>query len=137
MSFPGLFSYQETTEGITVRVQVHYGADESEPERKLWLWHYHVRIENGSGFTVKLMDRHWVIVDGDGARRDVMGEGVVGEQPVIPPGKSFDYVSGCALHTPKGDMHGRYGMQDHTGRRFEIAIPRFHLRIPAGPMRPG
>ncbi len=136
MSFPGLFSCQETTEGITVRVQVHYGANESEPDRKLWLWHYHVRIENGSGFTVTLKDRHWIIVDGDGVRRDVMGEGVVGEQPLLAPGESFDYVSGCALHTPNGDMHGRYGMEDHTGRRFEIAIPRFALRIPAGPIQP-
>lgn len=134
MSIPGLFSVHATTEGITVRVQPRYAADESEPERQLWLWQYHVRIENAGGVTVTLRDRHWVIVDGDGDRRDVMGEGVVGEQPMIAPGDSFDYVSGCALNTPGGAMHGRYGMEDQSGRRFEVTIPEFRLSVPPGAM---
>lgn len=132
MSLPGLFSHVATTEGITVRVQPRYGRDESEPERNLWFWQYHVRIENGGGVTVQLRDRHWIILDADGTRRDVMGEGVVGEQPLIAPGDSFDYVSGCALHTAGGAMRGCFGLEDQSGRRFEVAIPQFELKVPAG-----
>ncbi|MCG2841682.1 Co2+/Mg2+ efflux protein ApaG [Sandaracinobacter sp. RS1-74] len=127
---PGLFSAVATTEGIIVRVQPRYAGDQSDPENGHWVWHYHIRIENGSGVTVRLIDRAWVIVDGNGARRDVMGEGVVGEQPEIHPGESYDYVSGCPLSTPMGHMRGRYGMEDKGGRRFEVEIPGFDLISP-------
>lgn len=130
MTVPGLFSFVAVTEGVTVRVQPHFAADDSDPAGGHYLWHYHIRIENGGGVTVQLIDRHWVIVDGDGVRKDVMGEGVVGEQPLIAPGESFDYVSGCPLTTPMGQMHGRFGMVDHSGRRFEVAIPTFDLVSP-------
>lgn len=130
MSIPGLFTSVATTEGITVRVQPRYAGDQSDPENGHWVWHYHVRIENGSGLQVQLRDRHWIITDGHGERRDVMGEGVVGEQPVIPPGGSYDYVSGCPLSTPMGQMRGHFGMQDGGGRRFEVEIPAFDLISP-------
>ncbi|MGQ5702465.1 Co2+/Mg2+ efflux protein ApaG [Sandaracinobacteroides sp. A072] len=130
MSLDSLFAAEATTEGITVRVQPRYAGDQSDPAHGHWVWHYHVRIENGSGFAVQLMDRHWIIIDGRGERRDVMGEGVVGEQPVIEPGKSYDYVSGCPLTTPMGSMRGRYGMLDSGGRRIDVAIPAFDLISP-------
>jgi ApaG protein len=130
MSLPGLFTSVATTEGITVRVQPRYAGDQSDPENGHWVWHYHVRIENGSGMQAQLLDRHWIITDGHGERRDVMGEGVVGEQPVIAPGGSYDYVSGCPLATPMGQMRGRFGMQDTGGRRFEVEIPAFDLLSP-------
>jgi ApaG protein len=130
MSLPGLFTAVASTEGITVRVQPRFAADQSDPANGHWIWHYHIRIENGSGMTVQLIDRAWTIIDGNGNRRDVMGEGVVGEQPVIPPGGSYDYVSGCPLATPMGQMVGHYGMVDPGGRRFEVAIPLFHLTSP-------
>jgi ApaG protein len=130
MSLPGLFTSVATTEGITVRVQPRYAGDQSDPENGHWVWHYHVRIENGAGVQVQLLDRHWIITDGHGDRRDVMGEGVVGEQPVIAPGGSYDYVSGCPLATPMGQMRGTFGMQDGGGRRFEVQIPVFDLLSP-------
>lgn len=85
--------------------------------------------------TLQLIDRAWIIIDGHGGRRDVMGEGVVGEQPVIAPGGSYDYVSGCQLSAPMGTMHGRYGMENSGGRRIEVEIPSFDLispELPAG-----
>ncbi|TPE59263.1 Co2+/Mg2+ efflux protein ApaG [Sandaracinobacter neustonicus] len=127
---PGLFSAVATTEGISVRVQPRYAADQSDPANGHWVWHYHIRVENGSGMEVQLIDRHWIITDGHGVRKDVMGEGVVGEQPVIAPGGSYDYVSGCPLATPMGYMVGRFGMVDGGGRRFEVAIPGFDLLSP-------
>ncbi len=130
MSLRGLFSAVATTEGVTVRVSPSFIADDSDPAGGHWLWHYYIRIENGGGVAVQLIDRHWIITDGRGIRRDVMGEGVVGEQPVIAPGEAYDYVSGCPLATPMGTMRGRFGMVDSGGRRFEVEIPSFDLVSP-------
>lgn len=130
MSLPGFFSAAATTQGITVRVQPRFAGDQSDPENGHWVWHYHIRVENRSGMEAQLIDRHWIITDGRGERRDVMGDGVVGEQPVIPHGGSYDYVSGCPLSTPMGNMRGRFGMQDSGGRRFEVEIPSFDLLSP-------
>lgn len=130
MSVPGLFAVAATTEGITVRVQPHYSPEDSDPANGHWQWLYHIRLENGGGTTVQLIDRHWIITDGEGQRRDVMGDGVVGEQPTLSPGESFDYVSGCPLTTASGHMVGQFGMVDHSGRRFEVAIPGFDLISP-------
>nr|WP_199555704.1 Co2+/Mg2+ efflux protein ApaG [Sandaracinobacteroides hominis] len=127
---PALFAVSATTEGVTVRVQPSYAADQSDPENGHWVWHYHIRIENGDGMGIQIIDRHWVITDGRGDRRDVMGEGVVSEQPRIAPGGSFDYVSGCHFPTPSGHMQGRFGVLDSAGRRFEVEIPGFDLISP-------
>ena len=94
------FPHAATTDGVTVRVAVSYLPEQSEPRRGRWFWAYHIRIENESARSVQLLTRHWVIIDGRGARHSVEGEGVVGEQPLIEPGASFDYVSGCPLATP-------------------------------------
>ena len=126
-----LFPNAATTNDITVRVAVSYFAEQSDPGAGRWFWAYHVRVENGSTRSVQLLSRSWTIVDGRGGRHEVQGEGVVGEQPLIAPGASFDYVSGCPLATPTGAMSGRYRMVGEDGARFDVAIPRFALIGPA------
>ena len=125
------FPHSATTRDITVRVSVSYLPEQSEPSKGRWFWAYHIRIENEGGKAVQLVSREWVISDGRGARHEVRGEGVVGEQPVVEPGGSFDYVSGCPLTTPTGSMEGRYFMVGADGTAFEVAIPRFPLIAPA------
>ena len=127
----GLFPYEATTGGITVRVAVSYLSEQSQPAHGRWFWSYHIRIENGGDAPVQLLTRHWIISDGRGNRHEVEGEGVVGDQPVIDPGESYDYVSGCPLQTPSGSMEGSYGMIDADGEDFDAAIPRFPLLAPA------
>lgn len=127
-----LFPHAHETDGIVVRVAVSFLPDQSEPERGRWFWSYHIRIENGGGRAVRLMTRHWIITDGRGARHTVEGEGVVGEQPMILPGDSFDYVSGCPLSTPTGNMQGSYRMVADDGAAFDVAIPKFALIAPVG-----
>ena len=126
-----LFPHAAETDGVTVRVSVSYLADQSEPGRGRWFWAYHIRIENAGPRAVQLLTRHWTIIDGRGTRHSVEGEGVVGEQPVIAPGASYDYVSGCPLTTPTGAMQGSYRMVDDSGRTFDAAIPKFALMAPA------
>ena len=126
-----LFPNAATTDGVTVRVSVSYLSEQSEPERGRWFWAYHIRLENEGTETVQLLTRHWVITDGRGARHSVEGEGVVGKQPVIEPGASFDYVSGCPLATPSGAMQGSYQMVREDGAVFAVEIPRFSLFAPA------
>ena len=110
---------------------VSYLPEQSEPERGRWFWAYHIRIENEGAQTVQLLTRHWVITDGRGARHSVEGEGVIGEKPVIAPGDSYDYVSGCPLATPTGSMQGSYRMISADGARLDVAIPKFALLAPA------
>jgi ApaG protein len=126
-----LFPHSATTRDVTVRVVVSFLPEQSEPAKGRWFWAYHVRIENGGRRAVQLVSREWSIVDGRGGRHEVQGEGVVGEQPVIEPGGSFDYVSGCPLNTPTGHMEGRYHVVSAEGSTFAVAIPRFPLVAPA------
>jgi ApaG protein len=122
-----LFPQVATTRDITVRVAVSYLAEQSDPLSNRWFWSYHVRIENRSGVAVQLMSRNWRIADGRGKLHEVQGEGVVGEMPLIAPGGSFDYVSGCPLDTPSGAMSGTYRMVNEDGAAFDVSIPRFEL----------
>ena len=122
-----LFPTVAVTRDIAVRVAASFLSEQSDPSSARWFWSYHVRIENGSNLAVQLLSRRWSIVDGRGTVHEVMGEGVVGEMPLIAPGASFDYVSGCPLDTPTGSMSGTYRMVDEDGRAFEVAIPRFQL----------
>jgi len=126
-----LFSQEEITRDIVVRVSVSYLPEQSEPDRGRWFWAYHIRIENQSHQAVQLLTRHWIITDGRGSRHSVEGEGVVGEQPMIAPGSSYDYVSGCPLATPTGSMQGSYRMIGADGMEFDVAIPKFTLLAPA------
>ncbi len=131
MIMKALFNEEAETRGITVRVSASYLPEQSEPDRGRWFWAYHIRIENDSGVTVQLLTRHWTITDGRGGKHSVEGEGVVGEQPLIAPGGSFDYVSGCPLATPTGHMQGSYRMIGEDGSTFDVAIPKFSLLAPA------
>lgn len=125
-----LFPNVATTRAITVRVAVSYLAEQSDPSIERWFWSYHVRIENGSERSVQLLSRSWRITDGRGIVHEVHGEGVVGEMPLIAPGGSFDYVSGCPLDTATGSMSGSYRMVDEDGTAFDVEIPRFALLAP-------
>jgi len=126
----GFFGYSETTEDITVRVAPRFLAEQSDPDGGRWVWSYHVRIENGGTEPVQLLRRHWLITDGDGRVSEVDGEGVVGEQPLIAPGGSFDYISGCPLPTAHGTMVGEY-LMERAGHCFAVTIPSFQLSQPA------
>lgn len=126
-----LFPHAAVTGDITVRVSVSFLPEQSEPAQGRWFWAYHIRIENGGAKAAQLISREWTISDGRGVTHEVRGEGVVGEQPVIEPGASFDYVSGCPLGTPTGAMEGRYFMIGEDGDTFAVDIPRFPLIAPA------
>ncbi len=126
-----LFQHAAITDGITVRVAVNFLPEQSRIEAGKWFWVYHIRIENGSDETVQLATRHWKITDGRGMVNLVEGEGVVGETPLLRPGQSHDYVSGCPLSTPMGSMEGHYTFVRSGGERFEVKIPFFPLAAPA------
>jgi ApaG protein len=126
-----LFQHAAITDGITVRVAVSFLPEQSQIAAGKWFWVYHIRLENGSDQTVQLATRHWRITDGRGMVNLVEGEGVVGEQPVLAPGQSHDYVSGCPLSTPMGSMEGHYTFVRQSGEAFEVKIPFFPLAAPA------
>ncbi|MAH78727.1 MAG: Co2+/Mg2+ efflux protein ApaG [Rickettsiales bacterium] len=115
---------------IKVSVQSIYLEEHSEPSESSFLWAYQVKIENKSKDTVKLISRYWKIIDANGTTKEVEGQGVVGEQPVLAPGESFEYTSGTPLHTSSGLMHGSYFMKNIDGPNFEVKIPAFSLDIP-------
>jgi ApaG protein len=120
--------YRESTDGIVVEVNPTYLREHSDPSQRLFVFTYEVTISNESRKPVRLVSRHWVIRDGDGAEREVEGEGVVGEQPHLIPGASFTYSSFCPLPTPTGSMRGTYTMARDDGTEFEAKIPLFFLR---------
>ena len=122
--------YSETTRSITVTVRPDYLEDQSSPAEHRYVWAYHVKIENGGSETVQLRRRHWRITDGLGQVHEVRGPGVVGEQPVLGPGESFEYTSGTPLKTPSGIMVGSYEMETRDGGSFSVAIPAFSLDSP-------
>ncbi|MEO5336440.1 MAG: Co2+/Mg2+ efflux protein ApaG [Magnetospirillum sp. WYHS-4] len=122
--------YVSTTHGITVSVEPSYLAEQSDPEAQHFVWAYHVRIENHSSGPVRLLTRYWKITDARGTVREVHGDGVVGEQPTLAPGESFEYTSGTPLPTPSGIMVGTYGMTTESGQPIEVAIPAFSLDSP-------
>ena len=126
-----LFQHAAITEGITVRVAVNFLPDQSQIEAGKWFWLYHIRIENNSAQAVQLLTRHWRITDARGMLNLVEGDGVVGEQPILHPGQSHDYVSGCPLTTAHGSMAGHYIFQREDSSLLEVAIPFFPLAAPA------
>lgn len=115
---------------IQVQVQSEYLAEQSNPAESRYVFAYHVRITNTGRQPARLLTRHWIIMDGEARVQEVRGDGVVGEQPQLAPGSSFEYSSGAVLETPVGSMHGSYGMIDATGQHFEAQIPAFTLAIP-------
>ncbi|HSV30147.1 MAG TPA: Co2+/Mg2+ efflux protein ApaG [Candidatus Omnitrophota bacterium] len=127
--------YTETTRGITVTVNPVYLDDQSSPADGHYVWAYRVVIENHGEKTVQLRRRRWVITDAMGRVQEVQGAGVVGEQPVLEPGQSFEYTSGTPLPTPSGIMAGSYQMEAEGGEKFDVTIPAFSLDSPHETLR--
>jgi ApaG protein len=113
-----------------VKVESQYDPSRSRPHQNQWFFLYTVRIANEGSVTVQLLSRHWLITDADGEIQEVRGPGVVGEQPILAPGQSFEYTSGCPLTTPFGSMHGTYQMVTARGERFDATIAPFTLSEP-------
>ena len=122
--------YVAVTHDIEVTVEPEYLAERSEPDEDRYFWAYHVTVANHSDVTVQLQTRYWRITDSTGRTEEVRGAGVVGEQPILNPGDSFSYTSGCPLKTSSGIMMGEYQMQGADGRRFAVEIPAFSLDLP-------
>lgn len=122
--------YEATTANIQVSVEPNFLPDQSEPEQHRYVWSYRVVIKNTGALTVQLRSRYWRITDATGRVQEVRGEGVVGEQPVLSPGESYAYTSGCPLPTSSGFMGGAYHMQTREGNTFDVEIPTFSLDSP-------
>jgi ApaG protein len=118
------------TRGIRVEVAARYLPDRSFPEKGRWMFAYTIRITNQGDTRVQLVSRHWVITDAHGRTEEVRGPGVIGEQPVLAPGESFEYTSGCPLPTPFGSMRGTYQMVSDEGGGFDVEIAPFALTEP-------
>jgi ApaG protein len=125
-----MFTSEATTRGVRVSVRSEYAADRSRPEDQQWFFLYTITITNTGTGTVQLMSRHWIITDAEGRIEEVRGPGVVGQQPVLPPGESFTYTSGCPLTTAFGTMEGTYQMVDPSGDGFDAKIAPFTLSEP-------
>ena len=122
--------YEATTDGIKVTVRPMFLEEQSEPTDDHYVWAYHVTIENLGDRTVQLVNRHWRITDAKGIVQEVRGPGVVGEQPVLASGESFEYTSGTPLSTPSGVMMGTYQMEGPNGAMFDVTVPAFSLDSP-------
>ncbi len=122
--------YQAVTRNIEVQVEPFYLDDRSDPSESRYVWAYRITIANHSDEFVQLLTRYWHITDAEGRVEEVRGAGVVGEQPELNPGDSYQYTSGCPLTTPSGIMVGRYTMRNEHGEMFDIAIPAFSLDVP-------
>ena len=118
------------TSSVHVQVESRYHADYSAPARKEWFFSYTIRITNHRSEQVQLISRHWIITDETGYVEEVRGPGVVGKQPLLKPGESFEYTSGTHLATPVGTMRGTYQMVAEDGSAFEATIPPFTLSVP-------
>src|SRR5262245_35808410 len=110
------------TNNVRVEVESQYAPEHSQPLENTWFFYYTIRITNEGDATVQLLSRHWIITDATGHTEEVRGPGVVGEQPVLAPGESFQYTSGCPLPTSTGVMHGTYQMVDDNGGHFDVEI---------------
>jgi ApaG protein len=125
-----MFTSEAITRGIRVRVESEYAPERSQPLKNQWFFLYTITILNESADTVQLLTRHWIITDGTGHVEEVRGPGVVGKQPTLKSGESFEYTSGCALATPFGVMEGTYQMVSEAGERFDVKIAPFTLSEP-------
>jgi len=123
--------YKAITKDVEVSVETFYQETASNPEAEKFVFAYRIVIENHSEFTIKLLSRHWHIIDSNGQLSEVEGEGVIGQQPVIEPDQKHEYVSGCELQSELGKMHGTYLMERQSdGAQFEVEIPEFVMIAP-------
>mgnify|MGYP000246353326 FL=1 len=119
------------SEGVKISVETYYQPEYSNPLNSEFMFAYRITIENSNVFPVKLLSRHWFIYDSSNNMREVEGAGVVGVQPVIEPGASYQYVSGCNLRSEIGKMNGTYMLENvHNKKAFEVIIPSFQLQVP-------
>ena len=125
-----MFSSEAVTRGVRVHVESEYAPNQSRPAQNQWFFLYTVTITNEGSETVQLLTRHWIITDGTGHVEEVRGPGVVGKQPTLQPGESFEYTSGCPLATPFGVMEGSYQMVGGGGEPFDVKIAPFTLSEP-------
>ena len=122
--------YEAVTHGVRVRVTPQFLEEESSPDESRYVWAYTIDILNEGSETVQLRTRHWRITDATGHTEEVRGPGVVGQTPVLAPGASFRYTSGCPLATPSGIMVGTYHMTTEAGERINVQVPAFSLDSP-------
>lgn len=115
---------------FSVSVQPRFVPEQSDPQRNQYLFAYTVTVRNTGEVAAQLISRHWIITDGEGRVQEVRGLGVVGEQPILAPGETFEYTSGCPLQTPFGTMRGSYQCIAADGTRFDAPIPEFVLSMP-------
>ena len=125
------YYYTEVTKNIRVSVKTNFLSDQSDEENSLWVWSYHILIENNGNNKVQLIDRYWKITDATGIIKEVKGSGVIGEQPTIKPGEFFEYTSGTPLNKSSGFMSGNYRMVNENNESFFIDVPVFSLDIPS------
>jgi ApaG protein len=123
---------EAVTRSVRVLVEARHLAERSQPEEGQWIFAYTVRLTNEGSEPVRLRSRHWIITDADGRVEEVQGPGVVGQQPLLAAGASFEYTSFCPLGTPFGTMHGTYQMEDQGGETFDVEIAPFTLALPFG-----
>ena len=121
---------QTETDTVEIKAISRFLPDQSDPSADRYVFAYHITISNHSEQTVKLLTRHWIITDAEDKVQEVRGEGVIGQQPVLRPGESFEYTSGCSIATPVGTMKGSYFMQADDGRQFDAPIAEFTLAMP-------
>lgn len=122
--------YQKTTQNISVTVEPIFLKEGSKPEEQIFLWAYHVKVENQRQETIQLCNRYWHITDASGCVQEVRGVGVIGEQPRIGAGETYQYASGTTLPTPSGMMMGYYEMETELGERIVVDVPAFSLDSP-------
>jgi ApaG protein len=125
-----MFTSEAATRGVRVSVVAEYAPSRSNPQNNEWFFLYTITISNESTETVQLVSRHWIITNGAGEVEEVRGPGVIGQQPVLGPGESFTYTSGCPLTTPFGTMEGTYQMVADSGDRFDARVATFTLSEP-------
>ncbi len=125
-----MYTSDTVTQGVRVQVMAQYSPEQSQPSQNQWFFLYTVQISNEGVETVQLISRHWIITDANHQVKEVRGLGVVGKQPVLDPGESFQYTSGCPLSTPFGSMRGTYQMLKPDGERFDVEIGPFALTEP-------
>jgi ApaG protein len=125
-----MFTSEATTRGVQVQVLARYSPERSEPSSNKWFFLYTITIANQGTETVQLLARHWIVTDAKGDIEEYRGPGVVGKQPTLAPGESFEYTSGCPLSTPFGIMEGTYQMTTSEGEHFDVKIAPFTLSEP-------